>query len=194
MTKNKIRPGVYVYPMPVSLIGTMVKGKPTFMALAWINVVEYKPPLIAISSNESHYTNLGIKENQTFSVNIPSEGMMEVADYVGIVSGKEIDKSEVFEVFYGDLKTAHMIQHAPINLECKVVKIIDTKEFSEAERGHEIFIGKVVGAYADDYYLTNGIPDITKIKPFIFSIDNKYWKIGEFLGSAFSIGKTYKKE
>lgn len=194
MAKNKIRPGVYLYPMPVSLIGTMVKGKPTFMALAWINVVEYKPPLIMISTFENHYTNIGIKENQTFSVNIPSEGMVEVTDYVGIVSGKEVDKSEVFKVFYGDLKTAPMIQNAPINLECKVVKSFNTKEVSEAEKGHEIFIGKVVGAYADESYLSNGIPDITKVKPFIFSIDNKYWKIGEFLGNAFSLGKNLIKE
>ncbi|MFX1345845.1 MAG: flavin reductase family protein [Promethearchaeota archaeon] len=194
MTKNKIRPGVYIYPMPVSIIGTNVKGKPTFMALAWINAVEYRPPLIAISSYEGHYTNIGIKENQTFSVNFPSEGMVEVTDYVGIVSGKQVDKSEVFEVFYGELETAPMITHAPVNLECMVVKTINTKEFSEAEKGCEIFIGKVIGAYADEYYLTNGIPDINKLKPFIFSIDNKYWKIGEFLGSAFSIGKTYKKE
>jgi len=194
MSKNKIRPGVYLYPMPVSLIGTNVNGKPNFMALAWVNVVEYKPPLFAISSYETHHTNIGIKENGTFSINIPSEGMVEVADYVGLVSGKEIDKSEVFEVFYGDLKTAPMITHAPVNMECKVVKTIATKDLTDAEKGHEIFIGKVINAYVDDYYLTNEIPDISKIKPFVFSIDNNYWKIGEHLGKAFSIGKNYKKE
>ncbi|MHA2008536.1 MAG: flavin reductase family protein [Promethearchaeota archaeon] len=193
MTKNKIRPGVYLYPMPVSIVGTNVKGKPTFMALAWVNIVEYKPPLFAISSHEAHYTNIGIIENGTFSVNIPSKGMVEVADYVGIVSGKKADKSEVFEVFYGDLKTAPMIIHAPVNLECKVVKTIDTKEFIDAENGHQIFIGKVINAYADEFYLTNGIPDIEKLKPFVYSIDNKYWKIGEYLGKAFSIGMEYKK-
>ena len=194
MTKNKIRPGVYLYPMPVSIIGTNVKGKPNFMALAWVNIVEYKPPLFAISSYETHNTNIGIKENGTFSVNIPSEGMVEVTDYVGLVSGKTVDKSEVFEVFYGELETAPMIMHAPINLECKVVKTINTTEFTDADKGHEIFIGRVINAYADDYYLTNGRPDITKLKPFVYSIDNKYWKIGEYLGKAFSIGKDYKNE
>lgn len=194
MSKNKIRPGVYLYPMPVSLIGANVNGKPNFMALAWVNVVEYKPPLFAISSYETHHTNIGIKENGTFSINIPSEGMVEVADYVGLVSGKKIDKSEVFEVFYGDLNTAPMITHAPVNMECKVLKTIATKELTNAEKGHEIFIGKVINAYVDDYYLTNGIPDISKLKPFVFSIDNNYWKIGEHLGKAFSIGKNYKND
>ena len=194
MSKNKIRPGVYLYPMPVSIIGANVNGKPNFMALAWVNVVEYKPPLFAISSYETHHTNIGIKENGTFSINIPSEGMVEVADYVGLKSGKAIDKSEVFEVFYGDLETAPMITHAPINMECKVLKTISTKDLTDAEKGHEIFIGKVINAYVDDYYLKNEIPDITKVKPFIFSIDNNYWKIGEHLGKAFSIGKDYKNE
>ncbi len=194
MSKQKIRPGVYLYPMPVSLIGANVNGKPNFMALAWVNVVEYKPPLFAISSYESHHTNIGIKENGTFSINIPSEGMVEVADYVGLKSGKEIDKSEVFEVFYGDLKTAPMITHAPINMECEVLKTINTKELTGTEKGHEIIIGKVITAYVDDYYITNEIPDISKVKPFVFSIDNNYWKIGDHLGKAFSIGKNYKKD
>jgi flavin reductase (DIM6/NTAB) family NADH-FMN oxidoreductase RutF len=194
MPKKKIRPGVYLYPMPVSLIGVNVNGKPNFMALAWVNVVEYKPPLFAIASYETHHTNIGIKENGTFSINIPSEGMVEVVDYVGLVSGKEIDKSEVFEVFYGDLKTAPMITHAPVNMECKVLRTIATKELTEAEKGHEIFIGRVINAYVDDYYITDEKPDISKIKPFVFSIDNNYWKIGEHLGKAFSIGKNYKND
>lgn len=36
-----------------------------------------------------HYTNVGIKENKTFSVNIPSVGMVEKADYCGLVSSKD---------------------------------------------------------------------------------------------------------
>ncbi|MFX1324691.1 MAG: flavin reductase family protein [Promethearchaeota archaeon] len=194
MAKNKIRPGVYLYPMPVSIIGTQVNGKPNFMTLAWVNIIELKPPLLAIASYEKHYTNIGIKENKTFSVNIPSEGMVEVADYVGLVSGKEIDKSEVFEVFYGDLKTAPMITHAPINLECELLKTIETKELTGAERGHELFIGRIANAYADDFFMKNELPDITKVKPFVFSIDNNYWKIGDRLGKAFKIGENYTRE
>ena len=193
MSKNKIRPGVYLYPMPVSLIGTNVNGKPNFMALAWVNVVEFKPPIFAIASYETHHTNVGIKENRTFSINIPSEGMVEVTDYVGLVSGKEIDKSEVFEVFYGDLKTAPMITSAPVNMECKLLKRIAMKELTNTEKGHELFIGEVISAYADDSYIKNKIPDISKVKPFVYSIDNNYWKVGEHLGKAFSMGKNYKK-
>ncbi|MFX1574120.1 MAG: flavin reductase family protein [Promethearchaeota archaeon] len=193
MIKNTIRVNPYVYPMPVVLIGANVEGKANFMPLAWISMVEHEPHMISISSSKTHYTNKGIIENQVFSVNTPSEEMIKATDYCGLKSGKEIDKSEIFEVFYGILETAPMIQQAPLNLECKVMKVIDTKEFIPPDkRGHYIFIGEIVQAYADEKYLTNNIPDISKMKPFTLTQnDNNYWKVGERIGRAWKIGKDY---
>lgn len=189
MSKNKIRLGPYLYPMPVVLIGANVNGKPNFLPLAWISIVEHKPPMISISSNQGHYTNLGIKENKTFSVNSISEELIIPMDYCGLNSGKDVDKSNIFEIFYGELMTAPMIKSSPLTLECKVIKLIDT------EMGHDIFIGEIVGAYSEDKYLTNGIPDIKKMNTIFFSMnDNQYWKIGENMGRAWNIGKSYKKE
>ncbi|MFX1310944.1 MAG: flavin reductase family protein [Promethearchaeota archaeon] len=202
MMKNKIKVGPYLFPMPVVLIGANVNGKPNFESLAYVSIVESKPPLISISSYETHYTNIGIKENGTFSVNTPSEGMMDVTDYCGLHSGKEIDKSEIFDIFYGELKTAPMITSAPLNLECRVVNTIVTKEITGAEKSHEIFIGRIVNAYADEYYMvdlspdpevTDQRPDIRKLNPLLYS-SNKYWKLSESIGEAFSIGKGYKTE
>jgi len=41
----------------------------------------------------------GHKKNRAFSVNIPPESLVVETDYVGIVSGKKTDKSNVFEIF-----------------------------------------------------------------------------------------------
>jgi len=46
------------------------------------------------AKRKGHYSNPGFKENQTFSVCLPSEDMVEVTDYCGIVSGKKNDKAE----------------------------------------------------------------------------------------------------
>jgi flavin reductase (DIM6/NTAB) family NADH-FMN oxidoreductase RutF len=173
--------------MPVVLIGVNVKYKPNFMPLAWISIIEHKPPMISISSHQGHYTNIGIKENLTFSVNTPSEDLVIPMDYCGLKSGKEFDKSNVFETFYGELKTAPMIKDSPLNLECKVVKTIDIKT------GHDIFIGEIINAYSEDKYLTNGIPDLNKMKVLLFSMnDNNYWKIGGHIGQAWKIGRSYE--
>jgi len=193
MTKNKIRLSSYLFPRPVVLIGANVNGKPNFEPLAYISSIEDKPPLISIASYETHFTNIGIKENGTFSVNTPSEGIIEGTDYCGIVSGKEADKSEVFEVFYGELKSAPMISKAPLNLECKVIKTLVIKDLTGVEKGHELFIGEVVNAYAEDEYLTEGTPDISKIKTFTYSM-KQYWKVGERVAKAWEIGEKYMKD
>jgi flavin reductase (DIM6/NTAB) family NADH-FMN oxidoreductase RutF len=192
MIKNKIKPSAYLFPLPVALIGANIEGKPNFEPVAYVGIVEYKPPLISVASYESHYTNIGIKENGVFSVNTPSEEIIEGTDYCGIVSGKEVDKSEVFEVFYGELKNAPMISEAPLNLECKVIKTIAIKDLTGAEKGHELFIGEVVNAFAKDEYLTEGTPDISKINTFTYAM-KKYWKIGEEVAKAWEIGKNYMK-
>jgi len=192
MKKSKITPKAFLFPMPVALIGANVNGKPNFETLAYVGIVEADPPMISIASWETHYTNIGIKENRTFSVNTPTEDLADKIDYVGIVSGKEIDKSEVFEIFYGDLKTAPMVSLSPLNLECELVKIIKITELVDVEKGHEIFIGKIVSAYADEKYLTEGIPDLAKLKTFTYS-RNSYWRVGEKLAPAFEIGKKHLK-
>jgi flavin reductase (DIM6/NTAB) family NADH-FMN oxidoreductase RutF len=149
-------------------------------------MVSYKPPRIAIALGKGHFTNPGIKENKTFSVCLPSEDMAEITDYCGIVSGKKTDKSEIFDLFYGELKTAPMIRDCPLNVECTLVEVVESSM-------NEIFIGEIVGTYTEDRFLTDGKLDFKKTKPLILSQpDTSYWRIGEPLAKAWSIGKKYK--
>ncbi|MCP4297053.1 MAG: flavin reductase family protein [Proteobacteria bacterium] len=172
--------------MPVSLVGACVDGKPNFMTVAWFTMASYKPPRIAITLGKGHYTNPGIKENKAFSVSLPSEDMVEITDYCGIVSGKKTDKSEIFDLFYGELNTAPMIRDCPLNMECTLVEIVESSL-------NEIFIGEIVGTYTEERFLTDGKSDFKKIKPLILSQpDTSYWRLGEPLAKAWSIGKKYK--
>ena len=196
MIKNKIPPAGYIVPAPVVLVGTNVKGKPNFNAIGWSVGLEHRPPLVSISSNQIHHNNVGIRENQTFSINIPSEDMVEITDYCGMKSGRRFDKGSIFDVFYGELKTAPMINEAPINMECKVIHTVDTTKISSASHGHDIFIGEVVQAYCEEKYLTNGTPDITKVRPMALGATDRnktfYYSLGKQIGRAFKIGLSYK--
>jgi flavin reductase (DIM6/NTAB) family NADH-FMN oxidoreductase RutF len=187
MEKMKMGAKTLLYPMPIVIMGANVEGKVNYMSAAWCSIVEENPPMIMVASNKSHHTNRGIKENGTFSINIPSEEMVISTDYVGIRSGKNTDKSTVFDNFYGELLTAPMIDQCPINLECRLIKTIDL------DTSHEIFIGKIEETYVNNNCITNTFPDIKKIKPIVFSNgDANYWSVGELLGKAFRIGKEHK--
>jgi flavin reductase (DIM6/NTAB) family NADH-FMN oxidoreductase RutF len=186
MAKKKIVAKVPVYPMPVMIAGTHVGGKANFLTVVWFTMVNFKPPTIAIVLNKGHYTNKGIYENRTFSVNVPSTELLKATDYCSVVSGFDHDKSKVFGIFYGTLKDAPMINECPLTAECRVVETIQFEM-------HEVFIGEIVNTYANDEILTHEKPDLSKLRPIIYSMyDNKYWELGRSIGQAMQVGKTFQ--
>jgi flavin reductase (DIM6/NTAB) family NADH-FMN oxidoreductase RutF len=158
------------------------------MAAAWVCWVNANPPMIGVALGKGHHTNKGIREHKEFGISIPSVDLIKAVDYVGLVSGAKTDKSGIFESFQGQLKCAPMICHCPVSLECKVVIKVDLPS-------NEFFIGEIVGVYTEERYLTNGKPDINKIKPFILTMpDSRYREVGGIIGSAWSIGKVSRSE
>ena len=177
-----------LYPTPTVLVGAMVDGKPNFITIAHIGIVNHaRPYLISLSSAKVHYTNAGIKENKAFSVNIPSENLVVETDYAGIVSGKKTDKSDLFEIFHGKLENAPMIKECPLNMECRLYDIYDTPT-------HDLIIGEIVETYADESVLTEGKIDLAKLKPLLFDMSSiKYWSVGEVVADCWKVGKQLKR-
>jgi flavin reductase (DIM6/NTAB) family NADH-FMN oxidoreductase RutF len=185
MAKVKITRHGVMYPMPMALIGAVVDGGDNFMPAAWVMRANMQPPMLAVSLSP-HHTNRGINEHGQLSVNFPSVDQVAVTDYCGMVSGRNSDKTSVFETFRGDLEYAPMISLCPFTMECRVVETVSLPS-------HTLFITEVVGAYANEECLTNGVPDIRKLKPFTLTMpDNIYWSVGAPVGKAWSIGKGYK--
>jgi flavin reductase (DIM6/NTAB) family NADH-FMN oxidoreductase RutF len=179
-----------VYPIPVVLCGANVKGKPNYATLGACGVMGLEPPLIYVSLMETHYTAEGIAENQTFSVNFPSTPMMAITDYCGIVSGRDADKSALFDTFYGELGTAPMIRECPVNLECRV-------EQHFRLHGRAVFIGRVVEVHANQECVVErrgrkALADLPQLDPIIYARDNHYYKSGPAIGIAYSEGINYR--
>ena len=55
MMKINIEANTYIYPNPVTLVGTEVEGRANFMALGWVSRVNAKPPLVGIGVNRLHF-------------------------------------------------------------------------------------------------------------------------------------------
>jgi len=185
MDKIKIDSNAFVYPMPMTLVGAVVDGKPNFLAAAWVTRVNFKPPMIMVALGE-HYTNAGIDANGAFSVNVPDVALMEKTDYCGIVSGRKVDKSKLFDVFYGSLPAAPLIRECPLSMACRLHQAVKLPFDT-------LYIGDIVEVYTEERYLTDGKPDVQKINPFTLTMpDNRYWRLGGEAGKAWSAGKKLK--
>jgi flavin reductase (DIM6/NTAB) family NADH-FMN oxidoreductase RutF len=187
MKKTTFGPQLFIYPMPTVIVGAMVRGKPNFNTIAYCGVAQSKPPMLAVSMDKKRYTNDGIRDSGSFSVNIPSKEMLTITDYIGTRSGRNIDKSVLFQVFYGKLKTAPMIEQCPVNIECELVDIVD---FGGK---NDLFIGRIAETYAAEKYKTGSFPDLKKVNPFVYTRhDHYYWAVGEYLGESGEVSKGFE--
>jgi flavin reductase (DIM6/NTAB) family NADH-FMN oxidoreductase RutF len=184
--KIKLGPMPYMSVMPTVLVGANVNGKPNYMTAAWATVACMVPPMVCVAINKARYTLMGIEENGTFSLNVPSVQQVVETDHCGLVSGAQEDKSGVFRSFYGKLKTAPLAEECPVNIECRLFKSIDCGS-------HVLHIGEVVEIHADKSCTTDGKPDITKVNPIIYA-QLTYFGVGKEFDRAFSAGKQYRKE
>jgi flavin reductase (DIM6/NTAB) family NADH-FMN oxidoreductase RutF len=187
MAKVKLDAGTFTYPMPVTLVGATVGGKPNFMAVAWVSRVNYSPPYLAIALGKKHHTTRGVEENGTFGVCLPGAGLVVPTDYVGLHSGAEVDKENVFGVFYGELETAPMVQQCPLCAECRVVHKVELP-------GNNLYVGEMVAAYADEGILVDGEPHIAKIEPFLLvTPPDDYVSLGASFAKAWRVGYGYEE-
>lgn len=189
MNKILMGPQTLLYPMPALLVGANVNNKPNFMTVAWSGIANGELPMISVAIRRTRYTLRGIRQNLTFSVNVPSTDMVRETDYCGLTHGSEVNKVEVcqFKVFYGELGNAPLIEQCPINLECKVAHILDLDS-------HSLVVGRIEETHVSEDCLTNGEPDVNKIKPlsYIRAPAERYQALGKVIAKAFSIGEELK--
>ena len=170
-----------LYPMPTVLVGVKIDGRPNFITIAHVGIMDLST--ISISVKKEHYSRVGIEKAGVFSVNIPSEELVKEVDFCGMVSGERTDKSTMFDVVDGDATGAPLISRCPLNMECRV---LDMLTFSD----HDVFIGGIVETYCDEGVLAEGEVDVSKLRPLLFFMDSRgYYGVGGRIADAWSVGE-----
>jgi flavin reductase (DIM6/NTAB) family NADH-FMN oxidoreductase RutF len=182
MSQVKLKNNVFI-PMPVTLIGSVVEGRPNFMAVGWVTRANANPPMIAIGIGKTKYTTKGILQSKEFSVCFPSGDLVTKTDYCGIISGAKEDKAKLFTVFYGEQTKAPMIEECPLNLEIKLNQAVELPT-------NYLFIGEIVGAYSEEKYALDKGLDFKKMNLFFLTMpENIYWAMGDKIGNAWEMGR-----
>lgn len=189
MNKVKIAAAPPLFPRPVVLVGADVDGQSDFVAVAWVNVAAATPPSMVIALNRARHSLKGIRQNQVFSVNIPSAALAKETDYCGLISGARTDKARDcdFNVFYGEVAHAPFIEQCPVNVSCAAEHFVEMGS-------HCLVAGPIKEMLVSEDCLTEGKPDEAKIDPIIYvgSMKGNYHRLGQVLAKAFSVGREIK--
>ena len=167
-------------------MGVYKEDKINYTEVGDVAVMGIGTPLVAISLHTNHFTTKAILECGLFSINMPTADMMQNADYCGIYSGSDSDKSSLYTNSRGKHGTP-IIDECPVSIECKVHETVKVEN-------RLIIIADVLETFIDEKYTENVDGKIKpvgmeKLNPLIYSLDNNYYTIGHKIGEGYKEGR-----
>jgi len=184
--KRSLGPATLVLPTPVWVIGTYdSEGRPNAMTAAWGGVACSKPPAVSVSLREATYSYANIVDRKAFTVSVPSAHQARQADFLGVASGRDVDKFSAagLTATRSDLVDAPYVAEFPLCLECRLLHALKIGL-------HTLFVGEIVDVKADEEVLVDGIPAICQVNPLVFSVgEQAYYAVGDRVGTAFQLGR-----
>lgn len=164
MTKRILEPNTTLYPVAVVLV-TTGGATPNVFTCNRIASVSAEPPRLGISVRPNRYSHALLRASREFVINIPSPAQQTLADYLGVVTGREEDKIATAELNLAPalkIKTP-LLADCPVNIECMVEREIDLDS-------HTLFIGLVQAVHADEKLLDgNGDVDVAHAQGIIYA-------------------------
>lgn len=191
MARQYWKPSNMLNPVPCVMISCRdTDGKENIMTAAWAGTICSEPVMVSVSIKKSRYSHDMILHSGEFVMNLTSRDLVKAADYVGIKSGRNINKFDLFGDLHLTRMDSHMVQapsiaESPVCLECKVKDVIELGS-------HDMFIAEVVCTSVDESIIDeNGKLDLDKADLVAYS-HGEYFALGEKLGK-FSYS-THKAE
>ena len=177
------------FPAPVWLVGTYdASGRPNLMAASWTGICCSLPPCVMVAVRKARATYDNLLAWKAFTLSVPSEAQVKIADYLGIVSGRKVDKFQQagLTAVRSKLVDAPYAEEFPAVMECRLRHTLELGS-------HTQFIGEIVDVKVNEEMLDErNLPVAAKVRPFAY-LDG-YWGLGDYLGDAYSLGKEIGEE
>lgn len=157
--KEVYDPTVSWFSSPVVLISCADGKQENIITIAWTGVICSRPPLISVSIRPSRFSHDLISKSKEFVLNIPTPEQLAETEICGTKSGRETEKWKEcgFTPEKATTVEASLIKECPINIECKVVKVL--RDIGT----HTVFIGEVQAVHVDRQAAPNSVLDVSPL-------------------------------
>lgn len=190
MARKDFKAGALTAPLPPVLVTVGDMEKANVLTVAWTGILATHPPKTYISVRPSRHSYAMLKESGEFVINLPSCNMARVVDYVGIYTGKKVDKIKkcALKLEPSAHVKAPTLADCPISLECRVSEVMSMGT-------HDVFIADILGISADESVVDeSGKLRFDKANLLAYA-HGEYFALGEKLGEfGFSASKKTKEK
>lgn len=162
---------------PVTLVTTSWRGNWNAMPAIFVTPLSIDPPLVGVAVHPARHTHDMITFSEEFALNIPSLELLHHVQYLGSVSGKELNKLELTRLptFRARRVEAPLLEGCLGWIECGVHDAFRIGD-------HTLFVGKVVAVSAEkEAFGETWLLDDPEQKPLHYLGVNYYALLGERL-------------
>lgn len=136
---------------PTTMISAKHNGIENVMSAAWVCPLDFAPvPKLTIVIDKANYTRGLIEQSGWFAVQVPVAEQADLVMKMGRSRKHNADKISDVPLFYQEGFDLPLVEGCAAWIICK---LIDEPHNQEA---HDLFIGEVIGAWADDRFFDNG--------------------------------------
>lgn len=170
--KKILQSELLLYPCPVLLITSKYGNQENVFTVSWSGIACSHPEYITISVKPTRFSYNLIYNSGAFTANIINENLLEIADYCGTFSGKHYDKFKECNLtkIQGKSIDVPLIQDCPINIECKVEKILNLGS-------HHLIVGRVIEKLVDECISNTNLHEylnpVSYFRPNYYSLNKK---------------------
>jgi flavin reductase (DIM6/NTAB) family NADH-FMN oxidoreductase RutF len=129
---------------PTTIVTTSWRGNWNAMPAIFVTPLSITPPLIGVAVHPSRHTYDMIKYSEEFALNIPTRELLHHVQYLGSVSGHELNKFDLTRLptFRARKIEAPLLEGCVGWIECGVHDAYNIGD-------HTLFVGKVAAVSAD---------------------------------------------
>ncbi|NKC02783.1 flavin reductase family protein [Brucella haematophila] len=157
-----------VAPRPIGWIGTCSKnGAANLAPYSFFNAICDTPPMVMFSSSGIKDSVTFIEETGEFTTNLVSDHLKTHMNTSSVDAPRGTSEFDYAGLTRAPSKiiAAPRVKEAYASLECVAVDIRRLQDKEGKPTDNYMVIGEVVGVHIDESILTDGLVDITKVKP-----------------------------
>lgn len=137
---------------PTTLVSAKADGIENVMSVAWSCALDYGPlSKVTTVLDKQAFTRTLVEKSGLFAIQIPVANQAELVLKLGTTSRHtDMHKMDNVEIFYQDGFDVPLVKGCAGWIICELIRN------TENQQNHDLFIGKVIGAFADERVFKDG--------------------------------------
>ncbi len=175
--RRSLTAGTLEAPLPPVMVTVGDFEHANVLTVAWTGILATQPPRTYISVRPSRYSYELLKNHGEFVINLPSVSLARTVDFVGIYTGRKVDKFEKCGLTKTESEKVSppTIAECPVALECRVAEVLPMGS-------HDVFIADIVSVSCDESIIDEAGKLHFERADLLAYAHGEYYSLGECVG------------